>query len=244
MLPYKPLLLASAVTLISSVTSWVVADEVPTTTALDIQNSGRPENLFAIVYGAEDKRCQPITEAINRPYSGSQDDILQTLSHTGFEVGWQTLPKGRMGHPNLVVEAARVDLYNNGLPVFAFRIGEAVDKGESNWLVVSRPDEVTSDLDTAIRDMLVDGEIDPRRAIAREMTRSFMEKVGLLDPRISRGSTLFNVLSVGGVTYVLTSDSNFKFSNTDFLWIYIGRPDGSFPFACVFNPRLRTSSAP
>jgi hypothetical protein len=236
--------LAGAVALISSVASWVVADEVPTTTALDIQNSGRPENLFAILYGAEDQRCRPITEAINRPYSGAQGDILQTLTHTGFEVGWQTLPEGRVGQPNLVVEAAKADLYNNGLPVFAFRIGEAADKGESNWMVVSRPDEVNSDLDTAIGDMLVDGEIDPQRGIALEMTRSFMEKVGLMDLRIGRGYSLFNVLSVGGVTYVLKSDSNFKFSNTDFIWIYVGRPDGSFPFACVFDPRLRTSSAP
>lgn len=242
--PYKPLLLAGTVMLTSSVASWVVADEVPTTTALDIQKSGRPGNLFAILYGAEDQRCRPIAEAINRPYSGTRGDILQTLSHTGFEIDWQTLPQGRMGEPNLVVEAARADLYNNGLPVFAFLIGEAADKGESNWLVASHPDEVTSDLDTAIDDMLVDGEIDPQRAITVEMTRSFMEEVGLLDPRIPRGYTLFNVLSVGGVTYVLKSDSNFKFSNTDFLWIYIGRPDGSFPFACVFDPRLRSSSAP
>ena len=241
MLPCKPLLFAA---LISSVASWAVADEVPTTTALDIKTSGRPGNLFATLYGAEDKRCQPIAEAINRPYSGAQGDILQTLSHTGFEIGWQTLSEGRMGPPNLVVEAAKADLYNNGFPVYAFRIGEVADKSESNWLVVSRPDEVTSDLDTAIRDTLVDGEIDPQRAITLEMTRSFMEKVGLFPPRIGRGPTRFNILSVGGTTYVLTSDSNFKFNNTDFIWIYVGRPDGSFPFACVFDPRLRASSAP
>ncbi|WP_119305088.1 hypothetical protein [Dongia deserti] len=211
---------------------------------------GRPANLFALAYGATDDQCEAILTEFEKPFDpkGKALDYFEILSHSSDQAHWTPLRRST-GFLAGLAEIAQVDLFNNGSNRPVFRAHSMSAGRDSTVLAADGPFDPSSNLkdpsQSAAWRALAAGELDDRLVVPRTKDRERFSRIleGLGLTKLGSGYPRHEIFSVQGRTYVVEGNA-YEFAPDDFLFVFSGRPDGSFSLDCVLDPQVHIPTNP